>query len=131
MPDAKTSAAGSRTGQLGVPDPAVALFALAVGGLAAGAVARWSGHERAAEILWALVTAGALVPAVWWVVDGLRHRRFGPRFLALSQGQLAGRDAQAASEPFSTSRPHRLASGFSPSNRAFAPGVRGPCPPAA
>ncbi|MFF5264724.1 heavy metal translocating P-type ATPase [Actinomadura viridis] len=59
------------------------LFALAAGGLAAGGLAQWTGQDDLARLLWLLVTAGACVPAAWWVLDGLLHRRFGSDVIAL------------------------------------------------
>ena len=59
------------------------LFALAGGGLAAGAALRWTVGVGAGDLVWLLVTVLALVPAVWWVVDGLLHRRFGSDVIAV------------------------------------------------
>ncbi|WP_433229789.1 heavy metal translocating P-type ATPase [Actinomadura formosensis] len=59
------------------------LLALAAGGLAAGAAVRWAGQTGAGDLIWLLVTVLALVPALWWVVDGLLHRRFGSDVIAV------------------------------------------------
>ncbi|WP_245666879.1 heavy metal translocating P-type ATPase [Actinomadura latina] len=60
-----------------------ALFALAGGGLVAGAAVRWTAGAGAGDLIWLLVTVLALVPAVWWVADGLLHRRFGSDVIAV------------------------------------------------
>ncbi|MFB4298501.1 heavy metal translocating P-type ATPase [Actinomadura sp. NTSP31] len=59
------------------------LFILVATGLAAGAVLRWTGTAAAGDLVWASVTVVAVVPAAWWVLDGLRHRRFGSDVIAL------------------------------------------------
>ncbi|MGH3390630.1 MAG: heavy metal translocating P-type ATPase [Actinomadura sp.] len=59
------------------------LFALVVGGLAAGGALWWAGWLATADLVWLLVTVGACIPAVWWVLDGLRHRRFGSDVIAV------------------------------------------------
>lgn len=59
------------------------LFALAGGGLVAGAAVRWTAGAPAGDLIWLLVTVLALVPAVWWVVAGLLHRRFGSDVIAV------------------------------------------------
>jgi cation transport ATPase len=59
------------------------LLALAGGGLVAGAAVRWTVGAGAGDLVWLLVTVLALVPAVWWVVDGLLHRRFGSDVIAV------------------------------------------------
>ncbi|TYB41252.1 heavy metal translocating P-type ATPase [Actinomadura chibensis] len=59
------------------------LFAVTGAGLAAGAVARWTVGPDVGDAVWLLVTVLALGPAVWWVVDGLRHRRFGSDVIAM------------------------------------------------
>ncbi|MFC5748279.1 heavy metal translocating P-type ATPase [Actinomadura rugatobispora] len=66
-----------------VPRRDEALFALVTGGLAAGGIALWRGNDQVSDLLWLLVTAVACVPAAWWVVDGLLHRRFGSDVIAL------------------------------------------------
>ncbi|MFC4907088.1 heavy metal translocating P-type ATPase [Actinomadura gamaensis] len=60
-----------------------ALLAAALGGLAAGGAARWLGAPEAGDAAWTAVTLLALVPAAWWVVDGLRHRRIGSDLIAV------------------------------------------------
>jgi heavy metal translocating P-type ATPase len=59
------------------------LFVLAAAGLAAGAVLRWTDTAAAGDLVWASATAVVLVPAAWWVLDGLLHRRFGSDVIAL------------------------------------------------
>ncbi|MEU9845668.1 HAD-IC family P-type ATPase, partial [Actinomadura sp. NPDC048032] len=72
------------------------LFALTGGALAAGAALRWSVGSGAADLAWLLATAVALCPAVWWVVEGLLHRRFGSDVIAV----LALAGTIAVGEPF-------------------------------
>ncbi|MGI5415180.1 heavy metal translocating P-type ATPase [Actinomadura luteofluorescens] len=72
------------------------LFALTGAGLAAGAALRWSVGAGAGDLVWVLTTAVALCPAVWWVVDGLLHRRFGSDVIAV----LALAGTIAVGEPF-------------------------------
>ncbi|MFC4053153.1 heavy metal translocating P-type ATPase [Actinomadura syzygii] len=59
------------------------LFAVTAAGLAAGAVARWTVGPDIGDAVWLLVTVLALGPSAWWVVDGLRHRRFGSDVIAM------------------------------------------------
>ncbi|MEU8120435.1 heavy metal translocating P-type ATPase [Spirillospora sp. NPDC049024] len=59
------------------------LFVLTAGGLAAGAAVRWTVGAGAGDLIWLVTTVVALCPAVWWVVDGLRHRRFGSDVIAV------------------------------------------------
>jgi heavy metal translocating P-type ATPase len=59
------------------------LFVSAAGGLAAGGGVWWAGRPATADLLWLLVTIGACIPAVWWVLDGLRHRIFGSDVVAV------------------------------------------------
>ncbi|MFD0899164.1 heavy metal translocating P-type ATPase [Actinomadura sediminis] len=59
------------------------LFTVTGGGLAAGATVRWTAGTDAGDVVWLLVTVLALGPAVWWVVDGLLHRRFGSDVIAV------------------------------------------------
>ena len=60
-----------------------ALLAGTFGPLAAGGICRLLGLTGPADALWIAATAVALVPAAWWVFDGLRHRRFGVDVIAL------------------------------------------------
>ncbi|HXA60926.1 MAG TPA: heavy metal translocating P-type ATPase, partial [Streptosporangiaceae bacterium] len=59
------------------------LFALAAAGLLAGTVCWALGAAVAASVCWAAVTAMACVPALWWVIDGLRNARFGSDVIAV------------------------------------------------
>ncbi|TMR04233.1 cadmium-translocating P-type ATPase [Actinomadura soli] len=59
------------------------LFAVTGGGLAAGAALRWAVGTEAGDVVWMLVTVLALGPAVWWVLAGLMHRRFGSDVIAV------------------------------------------------
>jgi heavy metal translocating P-type ATPase len=52
-------------------------------GLASGGVAAWVGAGGAADLLWALTTAVALVPALAWVIGALRERRAGVDLIAV------------------------------------------------
>jgi heavy metal translocating P-type ATPase len=62
--------------------PVIALVATGAG-LSAGAAAAWAGSAGVAAIVWAVVTALAVLPAGWSVIDGLRHRRFGADVIAV------------------------------------------------
>jgi heavy metal translocating P-type ATPase len=59
------------------------LFIAAAVGLVTGAVLRWAGLPGSGDVAWALVTVVVAVPAGWWVLDGLLHRRFGSDVIAL------------------------------------------------
>ncbi|HET9076232.1 MAG TPA: heavy metal translocating P-type ATPase [Acidimicrobiales bacterium] len=77
------SAAPGRSGRTaGVPGDFVMLTATLLG-LAAGGAARLGGQVEVAHILWALTTAGAVIPAAWWVVAAARRRHLGVDVLAL------------------------------------------------
>ncbi|MGI8334311.1 heavy metal translocating P-type ATPase [Actinomadura scrupuli] len=73
------------------------LFALAAMGLLAGVGAWAVGAPAVAAVLWVAVTATACVPALWWVIDGLRHHRFGSDVIAVLAlaGTLAVREYPA------------------------------------
>jgi heavy metal translocating P-type ATPase len=43
----------------------------------------WLQDPHSARIWWAVATAAAVVPAVWWVVEDLRAKRFGADVLAV------------------------------------------------
>lgn len=51
--------------------------------LAAGSLASLLGAHTAAAAVWAAAACLALVPALWSVIDGLRHRRFGSDVIAV------------------------------------------------
>ena len=59
------------------------LLAGAVAGLTAGAVLYLAGVDDAAHLVWAITTAAGIVPAAWWVLAALRHRKFGVDLMAL------------------------------------------------
>lgn len=59
------------------------LLAAAAAGLAAGGVAVATGHRGVGEALWAATTTAALIPAVAWVVAGLRRGRAGVDVIAV------------------------------------------------
>ncbi len=63
--------------------PDAALLAGTVGPLAAGGACFLLGLTGPANALWAAATILALGPAVWWVVDALRHRRLGVDAIAV------------------------------------------------
>src|SRR6266545_3580932 len=52
-------------------------------GLGAGGVAAWVGAGGAADLVWALTTAVAVVPALGWVIVGVRQRRPGVDLIAV------------------------------------------------
>ncbi|MFC5184909.1 heavy metal translocating P-type ATPase [Actinomadura harenae] len=60
-----------------------ALPVLTLGGLIAGGVAWFAGARGAADVVWTVVTAVALIPAVWAVVEGLRRRSIGSDVIAV------------------------------------------------
>jgi len=59
------------------------LLALAVTGLAAGGLGRLLGAAELEHLAWAATTAVGIAPAIWWMVDALRHHRLGVDLLAL------------------------------------------------
>jgi Cation transport ATPase len=73
------------------------LFALAAVGLLVGVGAWAVGALGVAAVLWVSVTTMACVPALWWVIDGLRHHRFGSDVIAVLAlaGTLAVREYPA------------------------------------
>ncbi|MBN9743237.1 cadmium-translocating P-type ATPase [Amycolatopsis sp. A1MSW2902] len=64
-----------------LPGEALLLVAVAVL-LAAGGILWWWGKPGSGGC-WAAATAVALAPAVWWVAEDLRHRRWGADSLAV------------------------------------------------
>jgi cation transport ATPase len=52
-------------------------------GLSVGAVCHLAGVSAAGNLLWAVTTTVAMVPAAWWVIDAARHRRIGVDVIAL------------------------------------------------
>lgn len=59
------------------------LFAVTAVSLTAGAVAWLMDSFAVADAFWIAGTLVALIPAVWWVVAGLRHRRLGVDVIAV------------------------------------------------
>jgi heavy metal translocating P-type ATPase len=59
------------------------LLAVTVCALVAGGVAWFRGAEVTADRLWTVGTIAALLPALWWLVAALRHRRFGVDIIAV------------------------------------------------
>ncbi|MGW4213617.1 heavy metal translocating P-type ATPase [Lentzea sp. NPDC004789] len=59
----------------------VFLTAVVLATIAGGVV--WLQDPPSARIWWAVATAAAVVPAVWWVVEDLRAKRFGADVLAV------------------------------------------------
>ena len=51
--------------------------------LAAGGAAWLAGVPAVADYCWIAATVVALIPAVWWVIAGLRAGRFGVDILAV------------------------------------------------
>ncbi|MCD2104633.1 hypothetical protein O4214_14710 [Rhodococcus erythropolis] len=63
---------------------AESLLLIATVSVLAGGVLAWSLDQRAvADGMWALGTIAALLPAGWWVVDGLRRGRAGVDVIAV------------------------------------------------
>ncbi|MFC5184177.1 hypothetical protein [Actinomadura harenae] len=61
----------------------VALLVVTLSGLIAGGVCWWADARHAADVIWTVVTAIALVPAVWAVVQGLMRRGVGSDVIAV------------------------------------------------
>ncbi|MDI9914465.1 heavy metal translocating P-type ATPase [Rhodococcus sp. IEGM 1379] len=59
------------------------LLAVTVTALTAGALAWLLDRDSTAATLWAAATIVALMPATWWVVDGLRRGRVGVDVIAI------------------------------------------------
>ncbi|WP_433541670.1 hypothetical protein ACQP10_16605 [Streptosporangium sandarakinum] len=70
------------------------LLAVTVAGLVCGGALYLAGEVTAADVVWAVVTAVALVPAAWWVVSALRGGRMGVDAIAVLAlgGALAVRE---------------------------------------
>ncbi|OZG29579.1 heavy metal translocating P-type ATPase [Williamsia sp. 1138] len=60
-----------------------ALFVVTAAALTAGGIAWLSESTDIADALWIAGTLVALLPAVWWVVEGLRHGRVGVDVIAV------------------------------------------------
>jgi cation transport ATPase len=60
-----------------------ALLAVTLAALLAGGIAWLAGAGDVADACWITGTAVAIVPATWWVVDALRHRRVGVDLIAV------------------------------------------------
>ncbi len=59
------------------------LFGLTAGGLAVGGLLWLPGAHGLSRAIWLLVTALACVPALWWAIDGFRHRKLGSDVIAV------------------------------------------------
>ena len=59
------------------------LLGVSATALIAGGAARLTGASQVADYLWIAGTVAALLPALWWVVAGLRAGRFGVDVLAV------------------------------------------------
>ncbi len=70
------------------------LLGVSATALIAGGAARLTGASQVADYLWIAGTVAALLPALWWVVAGLRAGRFGVDVLAVISllGALAVRE---------------------------------------
>ncbi|GAA3507613.1 cation transport ATPase [Streptosporangium album] len=73
---------------------AIALLSVTVTGLLAGLMLHLAGAEAAGDVVWAVVTAVALVLATAWVISALRHGRLGVDAIAVLAlaGALAVRE---------------------------------------
>lgn len=60
-----------------------ALLVVTLAALAAGGIAWLAGARDVADACWVAGTVVAIVPATWWVVDALRHRRVGVDLIAV------------------------------------------------
>ncbi|MCL2535756.1 MAG: heavy metal translocating P-type ATPase [Nocardiaceae bacterium] len=60
-----------------------ALLVVTLIALVAGGIAWLVGADDVADACWIAGTAVALVPATWWVIDALRHRRVGVDLIAV------------------------------------------------
>ncbi len=60
-----------------------ALLAVTLAALLAGGIAWLSGARDVSDACWIAGTVVAIVPATWWVVDALRHRRVGVDLIAV------------------------------------------------
>jgi len=72
----------------------IVFLAVTTGGLLAGALLHLAGADAAGDLLWAVVTCVALVPATGWVVSALRGGRLGVDAIAVLAlaGALAVRE---------------------------------------
>lgn len=70
------------------------LLAVTVIALVAGAAAWLADASALADLCWAVGTVAAMIPAAWWVIQGLRAGRFGVDVLAVISlgGALAVRE---------------------------------------
>lgn len=70
------------------------LFGITLAALVAGGVAWLAGAPRIADHCWIAAALAALLPAIWWVIAGLRAGRFGVDVLAVLSlaGALAVRE---------------------------------------
>ncbi|ODA71337.1 heavy metal translocating P-type ATPase [Streptomyces sp. AVP053U2] len=60
-----------------------ALLTVTAAALVAGGIARLAGADGLADLFWGLGTMSAVVPAVGWVLDALRHGRAGVDLIAV------------------------------------------------
>jgi len=60
-----------------------ALLAVTTATLTVGGIAWLVGADGLADLIWGLGTTAAIVPAVGWVLDALRHGRAGYRSAAV------------------------------------------------
>ena len=65
------------------PTPESVLLCLTTAALVAGGVFRLAGAPGLADLCWALGTAAAVVPAIGWVLETLRHGRAGVDVIAV------------------------------------------------
>ena len=65
------------------PTPESVLLCLTTAALVAGGVFRLAGAPGLANLCWALGTAAAVVPAIGWVLETLRHGRAGVDVIAV------------------------------------------------
>lgn len=66
-----------------LPPPDLVLLGMALAGLAAGGGCWLAGLAYVAGLCWLAVTVAALLPALWWVVEGLARRQLGTDVIAV------------------------------------------------
>jgi cation transport ATPase len=59
------------------------LLGVCAAGLVGGGLAHLIGAAEAGDLVWAVTTATAAVPATWWVVQSLRRRQPGVDVIAV------------------------------------------------
>jgi heavy metal translocating P-type ATPase len=71
------------TGLFVPPTPESVLLSVTTVALVAGGICRLAGAPALADLFWGLGTVAAVIPAIGWVLDALRHRRAGVDLIAV------------------------------------------------